>query len=306
MKPSRGHFQSVASFLFCIFSCCTTHAINLELLPNMSTQSFVLAFRSHCADYTTPNLIVSDNASTFKRADIELKKLFSSVWNEEAAAFLSQRCISLHGIQFCNIPVKAPWWGGFYECLIGVVKMCLKKTLGKACISFEEFRILLKEVKAVVNSRSMTALPSDPNEPQALTPTCLLFGYATTQLPYPSVEADEPFYESVSLSHMAGRRAMLFMHFVNRFQHEYLAALREHHSHQQTQFHVSVRPLVGDLVLIHDESLPRTRWKLGVIEDLLTGPDKIPHAAIVRTARGQTSHPLSHLYPVEDTVRNHL
>ena len=166
---------------------------------------------------------------------------------------------------------------------------------------FEEFRVLLKEVKAVVNSRPMTALPSDPGEPQALTPTCLLFGYATTQLPYPLVEADEPFDESVSLSRMARRRAMLFTHFVNRFQHEYLAAFRERHSHQQTQFHVSVRPLVGDLVLIHDESLPRTRWKLGVIEDLLTGPDKIPRAAIVRTTCGWTSRPLSRLYPVEDT-----
>ena len=65
---------------------------------NMSIQSFVLAFRGHCADYTTPKLIISDNANTFKRADIELKKLFSSVWSKEAATFLSQRRISLRGI----------------------------------------------------------------------------------------------------------------------------------------------------------------------------------------------------------------
>ena len=134
-----------------------------------------------------------------------------------------------------------------------------------------------------------------------ITYKCLNFYSHSTQLPYPSVEANEPFDESVSLSRMTRRRAMLFTHFVNRFQHEYLAALREHHSHQQTQFHVLVRPLVGDLVLIHDEFLPRTRWKLGVIEDLLTGPDKIPRAAIVRTARGRTSRPLSYLYLVEDT-----
>ena len=52
VKSSRGHFSKC---YICIFSCCTTRAINLELLPDMSTQSFVLALRSHCADYTTPN-----------------------------------------------------------------------------------------------------------------------------------------------------------------------------------------------------------------------------------------------------------
>ena len=72
---------------------------------------------------------------------------------ELGSCYLSQSETCL-GIQLRNITmVPLPLWGGFYERLIGVVKMYLKKTLGKACVSFEEFCVLLKEVKVVVNNQ---------------------------------------------------------------------------------------------------------------------------------------------------------
>ena len=54
----------------------------------------------------------------------------------------------------------------------------------------------------------------------------------------------------------------------------------------------------GDAVIVHDEN-PRMTWKLAVIEDLITGKDGLTQAAMIRTANGATSRPISKLYPLE-------
>ena len=33
---------------------------------------------------------------------------------------------------------QAPWWGGFYERMIGTVKLCLRKVLGNAKLNANE------------------------------------------------------------------------------------------------------------------------------------------------------------------------
>ena len=42
---------------------------------------------------------------------------------------------------------KAPWWGGFFERLIQSVKRCLKKTIGKAKLTYDELLIVLTKWK---------------------------------------------------------------------------------------------------------------------------------------------------------------
>ena len=42
-------------------------------------------------------------------------------------------------------------------------------------------------------------------------------------------------------------------------------------------------------------------WKLAVIEDLIIGKDGLTQAAMIRTANGTTSRPISKLYPLEVT-----
>ena len=30
---------------------------------------------------------------------------------------------------------KSPWWGGFYERIIGIIKRCIKNVVGKALLN---------------------------------------------------------------------------------------------------------------------------------------------------------------------------
>ena len=50
-------------------------------------------------------------------------------------------------------------------------------------------------------------------------------------------------------------------------------------------------------MIIHDDT-PCMMWKLAVIEELV-GRDGLMRAAIIRTANGMTSRPISKLYPLE-------
>ena len=70
--------------------------------------------------------------------------------------YLNNSCITW---QF--IIKRAPWWGGFWERLIRTVKQCLKKSIGKANLSFDELHTIIVEVEAAINARSITYLYDD-------------------------------------------------------------------------------------------------------------------------------------------------
>ena len=45
-----------------------------------------------------------------------------------------------------------PWWGGFYESLINIIKNCLKKVIGKSFLNCEEMDTALSDAEQTLNS----------------------------------------------------------------------------------------------------------------------------------------------------------
>ena len=60
-----------------LFSCCVTRAMHLELVCNLSAETFSGCLRKFAARRGVPNLIVSDNAKTFNAAEKALRKLYN-------------------------------------------------------------------------------------------------------------------------------------------------------------------------------------------------------------------------------------
>ena len=93
-------------------------------------------------------------------------------------------------------------------------------------------------------------------------------------------------------------------HFWRRWRREYLAELRESHRHLLRKCQGSPHISIGDLVVVHDESLPRGSWKLGRVRNLIVGRDGQTRGATVSVAgknRQATylNRPLQLLYPLE-------
>ena len=80
----------------------------------------------------------------------------------------------------------------------------------------------------------------------------------------------------------AKRLSLLLKHFQGRWTHECLTSLREFHKSQSNN---NQTMKVGDIVQIHNEG-SRLGWCLAVIEELITGNDRLVRAGVqtVRTA----------------------
>ena len=71
----------------------------------------------------------------------------------------------------------APCWGGFWERLVGMVKSCLKKSIGREKLSFTELLNVLFEVENVLNNHPLCFVYDDDDDmSDVLTSNCLLYG----------------------------------------------------------------------------------------------------------------------------------
>jgi len=96
--------------------------VHLEIVTDLTTDTFLLALRRFASRKSLPRVIVSDNGPTYLSAAEELKELLSSKMLEEA--------LGRRGIVCRFILKRALWYGGWWERLIGLTKAALKKTLG--------------------------------------------------------------------------------------------------------------------------------------------------------------------------------
>ena len=280
----------------CLFTCATSRAIHLEVVTDLSTETFLLAFRRFAGRRSTPQLMISDNATTFQAAAEELKTLSSS---EEVRAVLNRE-----GVTWRFIPKKAPWFGGFWEHLIGLTKSAIKKVLGRTHISLQVLQTIVVEVEALLNDRPLTYVSYDLNDPEPLTPSHLLSGRRITSLPYENHSIDEindPCYnEHNRISKEAKTQALLLQHFTSRWKNEYLTSLREFH---RTSGNNTCKIAAGDVVLVHNDG-PRILWRLAVVENLIYGSDGLVRAANIRTSTGRTNRPIVRLIPLEVSVQD--
>ena len=83
----------------------------------------------------------------------------------------------------------------------------------------------------------------------------------------------------------------------SRWTNEYLRGLRERHrlKHKGNNNY----PAKGDVVIIKSDEKNRAQWKLGVVEDLITGRDGVVRGAKLRTPKSVMERAVQHLYPLE-------
>ena len=206
-----------------LLTCASSRAIHLELVPDMSIHGVLRGFKRFMARRGVPDLVISDNFKTFKSSEVK-------------------KFMLLQGVKQLFILPASPWWGGFYERLVRTVKACLKKTLGKAFVTFED----------------------DLDE--ALTPFHLMYGR--------SISAGKQFnsVDCVSISSLESCKQRLFhlrkvlKDFWKRLRASYLNELRQMNSYRKVQGNDTNNITIDDVVLIKDdEPAPRMQWRMGSV-----------------------------------------
>ena len=278
-----------------LFTCCVTRAVHLELVNDLTSHAFIKCFKRFTARRGVPALVVSDNGTTFKGASKILQKIIQRTEVQEH--------FGEFGIQWIYNVERAPWWGGLFERLVQSTKRCMRKYIGKAKLTHEELMTVTIEVEAVLNSRPLTYITMfQDGEP--LTPSHLLTGRRILSLP------DHLGYKELANQNYDTevKRRMEYLDttlkgFWKKWQMEYLRELRERHR-IRTRNSRATPISVGDIIIVHEDNMPRNFWKLGRVEETITGKDGITRAAVVKVhfKDGKTKllkRPIQRLYPIE-------
>ncbi|UYV78342.1 hypothetical protein LAZ67_16001020 [Cordylochernes scorpioides] len=132
----------VALFTFGVY-----RAVHMGVIQGLDTPSFLMTLRQFISRRGRPLVIYSDNGTNFARTN----KLLSHIdWNQ------MQNYSSAQKITWWFNPSVSPWWGGFWERFIRIIK--------DSDMPFE----------AIVNEIPLTYMSEDPDKFRPLTPAMFL------------------------------------------------------------------------------------------------------------------------------------
>ena len=289
----RGTGSAEDKVYICLFTCASSRAIHLELTRELSATVFLLAFRRFTSRRGLPRIIMSDNAKTFKHCSREIMKISRA---KEVNCYMTN-----HQVEWKFIVEKAPWWGGYWERLVQSVKRCLKKTIGRSTLSFDELATVLVEIESTLNNRPLTYLYGDEEcSSQAVTPADLIYGRKISKT------ATNQQYEVVSTAKSLTKRAKhqlrVLNTFMNQWQKDYLLSLRKRRGLIQPTS--NTRPIKeGEVVILREEGTAKCLWPLARVTEVINGRDGAIRSAKIQLLRGDRKvslrRPIQHLIPLE-------
>ena len=263
-----------------LFTCASTRGILLEVVRDVSSLAFIDSLRRFIARRGCPRVILSDNGFAFVAKETQEFAVERNInWKFNVAA--------------------APWTGGFFERLVACVKNCIKKTIGRSTLRFDELQTLISEVELTIDSRPLVPMYDDCLE-EVVTSNHLIFGQKLELRNTDSAHGEVPLIEPVKRVQYL---RTIQLHFWKRWSSEYLTSLREFHKFKKSRKVVRI-PEINDIVIIKEEKLPRLQWRLGRVTKLIFGRDNKVRAVSILVGKTGTiiDRPINLVYPLEDDV----
>ncbi|XP_046810918.1 uncharacterized protein LOC124420799 [Lucilia cuprina] len=170
----------------------------------------------------------------------------------------------INGLSWRFIPAGAPHMGGLWEAGVRSFKLHFRKEAHSGKYTFEELSTVLARIEACLNSRPLSPMSDDPNDIVALTPGHFLIGSPILAPPEPSI-----YQSPLSLLNRYRKVKALTQHFCRRWKEEYLSGL-----HKRYKWKYPERDIItGDLVVIRNEQMTPTSWKMGRVVRTYPGSD---------------------------------
>ena len=244
----------------CIITCFATRAIHIEVLDDLSTDSFLNGFRRFCARRGSPKRVFSDNGTNFVGGQRELHVNSDKI-----------KAMSLaENIDWVFNTPTASHMGGVWERMIRTIRKVLAAVIPSAHLSDEGLRTVLCEVEAIVNSRPLVKTSDDPKDNAAITPNHLiLLNQVPIVAPGEFTETDRYKKQWRCVQHLANQ-------FWKQWIKQYLPTLQPRGKWRRTHQNLGV----GDLVLVTDETTPRGVWPMGIVREV-----KVSEDGLVRLAK---------------------
>ena len=291
VKNAKGY----SKMYLLIFTCLNVRAVHIELVPDMNTHSLVLAIIRFTNIHGIPSHLYSDNAKSFIAGCDIMKEIFL------ASEFCEH--YSKYNIKHIRIPAYSAWVGSTWERMIGVIKSCLYKVVGRSSMEYYRLLTILSDIQNAVNSRPLTYRCSDDASLEIITPNCFIKPYVNDNLLFMSndktiLQTDPP--TRIKINQSLKNRDNILEQFRNLWYEEYLISLREQWKDlHEINFNNKVK--VDDVVLVKGPpDKKRPYWHLGRVLEVIPGSDGKVRSVKLKRADGDIAHhSLNHLYPME-------
>ncbi|XP_033251779.1 uncharacterized protein LOC108161272 isoform X1 [Drosophila miranda] len=269
----------------CIFVCFATKACHIEIVSDKSSNAFIAALKRFFARRGLSSDLYCDNATNFVGASRELNRAFDS----PSQKLIDDEC-SQRGDRFHFIPPRSPHFGGLWESAVKVAKQLLVKCTNSTALNYEDLATAITQVEAVMNSRPLHPMSSDPNDFEALTPGHFLVGRPLNAL----VEPVDDALLKLSMSNHWKRILMVHHMFWHRWSSEYLTLLQKRTKWSTVANNIQL----GTLVLIAEDNAPPGQWLLGRVAELHPGADGAVRVVTLRTKTGLFKRNVHKLCPL--------
>lgn len=272
LRKSRTYKVYIA-----VFVCFAVKAVHLEVVTALSTDAFLAAFDRFVARRGLPTDIYSDCGTNFVGADTHLSKTINSSQGQAALGNSRSMC-SWH-----FNPPSAPHFGGLWEAAVRSTKRLLIRVMGNHMFSYEEFNTIVSRVEAILNSRPLTPVSTDPDDLDFLSPGHFLIGQPLLAVPPRST-----YTAKMTVTNRWKLLDQCHQAFWKRWSSEYLTTLQE----RIKWIAEGPNLRVDDMVVVMDGQSSPLAWRLGRVRQVLPGPDGIVRVARVFTLQGDIIRPV--------------
>ncbi|XP_046580145.1 uncharacterized protein LOC124287683 [Haliotis rubra] len=259
-----------------LFNCLVTRAIHIEVTEEMSTSSSINALRRFVALRGKVQQFRSDRGTNFLGATEILKVDTVNVEDKPVQDFLSKE-----QAKWLFNPPHSSHIGGSWERMIGPVRRILDRMMSNVSpkkFTHEVLTTFMAEVSAIVNSRPIVPVSSDPEQPHLLTPATLLT-QKTDHVVSP-LKGCTGSIKELYLKEWKQVQALADM-FWNRFRAEYLQTLQQRQKWQHGKENIKD----GDVVLLKEKNIHRNDWPVGRVINAIPSSDAKVRKAEVQIVR---------------------
>ena len=166
--------------------------------------------------------------------------------------------------------------------MVKSAKRALRKTLESADLSDGELQTAFCRAEALLNSRPLTSVSSDPNDLPSITSASLMLG---TRLDFSS----DDLGEAEAIRRRWRRLQQLNAEFWRRWLREYLPTLQG----RQKWTTPTGNLRIGETVLVVDQDVSRGSWPLARVTKANPGSDGLVRVVDVKTAKGTYKRPVT-------------
>lgn len=290
LRCSKGRGIKCYKGWIAIFVCLATRAVHIEVVSDMTSETFLAAFKRFTSRRGRCAHMYSDNGTTFVGAAKALHKEITNIIRN------TEDVLANRGTQWRFIPPSSPHQGGLWEAAVKSLKYHLRRILGGTTLTYEEMTTVTQQIEACLNSRPICVI-NDKSE--YLTPAHFLTGREL--LTAPTEEVNTPG----TMTQRWQYAQKLNKHIWQAWSKHYLLNLQQRYKWKHTENNLEL----GNIVLIKDDNLGPNQWPMAKIVDVHQGKDNLTRVVTVQKSdRSQVKRPIQKLIllPTSDELKTTL